>query len=135
MTTYLSSTKEIWEYITKLLRQCDEYLEKIGKIPTVWLDTEVAFCYTKTPKLSHIQILGILDESDVDWRDCLSSLEPKVVILDVLEETPCVGHFITSIMWNPKIRKVFHNKNLQANPQTGTQFTDLSRKNLFNNRV
>jgi ribonuclease D len=65
----------------------------------LWLDTEVADYKTNKPRLSLIQILA--DSTDLQGK--------QVVILDVLDRPELIENFITKIMINSGIEKVFHN--------------------------
>ena len=85
---YLDSLSEIRKFIT----ECT-------KAEILWLDTEVADFRTKTPKLSLIQVLD--DPNDMSGE--------RIFILDVLEQPDAVKDFISSIMINENIEKVFHN--------------------------
>ena len=66
---------------------------------TLWIDTEVADHQTRKPKLSLIQVLD--DPTDMTGE--------YVDILDVLEQPELVDDFVTKIMVNPTIEKIFHN--------------------------
>jgi ribonuclease D len=85
---YLNSSVEISEIIAKY-----------AKSDVLWLDTEVADYDTKKPRLSLIQILD--DSNDTTGE--------KVVVFDVLDQPDIVADFISEIMVNPAIEKVFHN--------------------------
>uniref|UniRef100_A0A0C1R3Z0 3'-5' exonuclease domain-containing protein n=1 Tax=Tolypothrix bouteillei VB521301 TaxID=1479485 RepID=A0A0C1R3Z0_9CYAN len=67
--------------------------------PILWLDTEVADYDTPSPKLSLIQVLAEANDLTGD----------SVYILDVLNKPDITKYFITQIMANDKIEKVFHN--------------------------
>jgi ribonuclease D len=71
----------------------------------LWLDTEVADYNTKKPRLSLIQILD--NSTDICGK--------KVVILDVLDKPELIDNFISKIMINPGIEKVFHNARYDLN--------------------
>jgi DNA segregation ATPase FtsK/SpoIIIE, S-DNA-T family len=66
---------------------------------TLWLDTEVADCFTNAPRLSLIQVLAVFDDS----------IGEHAYILDVLDEPDLADFFINQIMLNSQIEKVFHN--------------------------
>ncbi len=59
----------------------------------LWLDTEVADCFTKQPRLSLIQVATTSD----------------VMVLDVLDRPALVAEFIAAVMVVGSIEKVFHN--------------------------
>jgi ribonuclease D len=59
----------------------------------LWLDTEVADCFTRQPRLSLIQVATSND----------------VMVLDVLDRPKLVAEFIAAIMVSASIEKVFHN--------------------------
>jgi ribonuclease D len=65
----------------------------------LWLDTEVADFNTNKPRLSLIQILA--ESTDLQGK--------QVVILDVLDRPELIEDFISKIMVNSQIEKVFHN--------------------------
>ncbi len=67
--------------------------------PTLWIDTEVADYKSKNPRLSLIQVLD-------DAKDMSGD---RVYVLDVLDQPDIVADFISKIMLNPSIEKVFHN--------------------------
>lgn len=67
--------------------------------PTLWIDTEIADYKSKNPRLSLIQVLD-------DAKDMSGD---RVYLLDVLDQPDIVGDFISQIMLNPSIEKVFHN--------------------------
>lgn len=85
------------------------YLTSVGEIrslvaeytnsPTLWIDTEVADYKSKNPRLSLIQVLD-------DAKDMSGD---RVYLLDVLNQPDIVADFISQIMLNPSIEKVFHN--------------------------
>jgi ribonuclease D len=79
--------------------EISEIIAKYAKSEILWLDTEVADYNTKKPRLSLIQILN--DPNDTTGE--------KVVLLDVLDQQGIVADFISKIMVNPAIEKVFHN--------------------------
>ncbi|MBH8564096.1 PD-(D/E)XK nuclease family protein [Nostoc sp. CENA67] len=85
---YLTEATEIKSLISKLV---------IAK--TLWLDTEVANCFTSSPKLSLIQVLV----------EPIDSTDTFAYILDVLNQYDLATYFINQIMVNPQIEKVFHN--------------------------
>ena len=85
---YLTSAREISSLVM-------EYTNS----PTLWIDTEVADYKSKNPRLSLIQVLD-------DAKDMSGD---RVYLLDVLDQPDIVGDFISQIMLNPAIEKVFHN--------------------------
>jgi ribonuclease D len=62
----------------------------------LWLDTEVADCFTASPRLSLIQVATVPEPEDA-------------VVLDVLDRPELVEEFIEAIMADRAIEKVFHN--------------------------
>ncbi|MBF2063745.1 MAG: ribonuclease D [Calothrix sp. C42_A2020_038] len=85
---YLNTLTEIRKFIT-VCTQAE----------TLWLDTEVADFRSKNPKLSLIQVLD--DPDDMSGE--------RIFILDVLEQPDAIADFISVIMSNHAIEKVFHN--------------------------
>ncbi|MBD0265122.1 MAG: ribonuclease D [Tolypothrix sp. Co-bin9] len=85
---YLTSAREIYSLVA-------EYTNS----PTLWIDTEVADYKSKNPRLSLIQVLD-------DAKDMSGD---RVYLLDVLDQPDIVGDFISQIMLNSAIEKVFHN--------------------------
>ncbi len=85
---YLSDSQAIWQTINKLTQ---------AKV--LWLDTEVADWRTRNPRLSLIQAL-------VDAKDFTGE---TAYVLDVLQTPELINYFISQIMANPQIEKVFHN--------------------------
>jgi ribonuclease D len=85
---YLNSLPEIRKFIT----ECT-------KAEILWLDTEVADFRSKNSKLSLIQVLD--DPDDMSGE--------RIFILDVLEQPDVVADFVSLVMINPAIEKVFHN--------------------------
>jgi ribonuclease D len=73
-----------------------EQIAKYQQAPCLWLDTEVADCFSSRPKLSLIQL------SD-------SPNKEQVAILDLLGKPQIIEEFIARIMENESIEKVFHN--------------------------
>ncbi|AFZ03703.1 3'-5' exonuclease [Calothrix sp. PCC 6303] len=86
--SYLNSSREIRELITKFCQY-----------KTLWIDTEVADFKTKKPRLSLIQILS--NPEDMTGED--------IYIFDVLEQPELVDKFVSAVMCNPEIEKIFHN--------------------------
>jgi len=72
---------------------------ELTKAKILWLDTEVADYMTKNPRLSLIQILP-------DYQQIIPE---NTYILDVLDQPELVDKFISLIMVNKEIEKVFHN--------------------------
>jgi DNA segregation ATPase FtsK/SpoIIIE, S-DNA-T family len=85
---YLTKPDEITLAIDKLA---------LGKI--LWLDTETADWQTPKPKISLIQAAD--DITDITGM--------KAYVLDVLDKPELVTYFISQIMANTRIEKVFHN--------------------------
>ncbi|MFB2772217.1 ribonuclease D [Pelatocladus sp. BLCC-F211] len=65
----------------------------------LWIDTEVADYKSNHPKLSLIQVLDEATDMSGD----------RIYLLDVLESPEIVADFISQIMTNSAIEKVFHN--------------------------
>lgn len=87
----------ITAYIDDIAR---EFHEPVANDKTLFLDLEIANYKSKQDqKISLIQVLSRRSKSFGD-----------VVILDVLDEADCISHFIQTIMVDPLIVKVFHNK-------------------------
>ena len=85
---YLTQPTEIYQQISQL---------SLSK--TLWIDTEIADCYTDKPKLALIQVLA-------DYTDLTGE---SAYIFDVLGKPDLAVYFINQIMVNPQIEKVFHN--------------------------
>ncbi len=85
---YLSYASEINQFISECIQA-----------NILWLDTEVADFKTQKPRLSLIQVLD--NPNDMSGE--------RSFILDVLEQPDVVANFISEIMINPAIEKVFHN--------------------------
>ncbi|AUT02415.1 cell division protein FtsK [Nostoc sp. CENA543] len=85
---YLKEATEITDVISQL-----------ATAKTLWLDTEIAHCYTSNPQLSLIQVLA----------EPTDRTGASAYILDVLNKHDLVEHFINQIMVKPNIQKVFHN--------------------------
>ncbi len=66
---------------------------------TLWIDTEVADYKSNHPRLSLIQVLDEATDMSGD----------RIYLLDVLDSPDLVADFISQIMTNPEIEKVFHN--------------------------
>lgn len=71
----------------------------------LWLDTEVANYNTKNPQLSLLSILAYPENTDGS-RTC---------IIDVLNRPDLVDFFVSQIMKNENITKVFHNAKYDLN--------------------
>jgi ribonuclease D len=71
-------------------------LAQYRQAPRLWLDTEVADCFTPRPRLSLIQVATVPEAENA-------------VVLDVLDQPELVEEFIESIMADRAIEKVFHN--------------------------
>ncbi len=65
----------------------------------LWIDTEVADYKSNHPRLSLIQVLDEATDMSGD----------RIYLLDVLESPDIVADFISQIMTNSAIEKVFHN--------------------------
>jgi len=85
-------------YLTSA-REISSLVMEYTNTPTLWIDTEVADYKSKNPRLSLIQVLD-------DAKDMSGD---RVYLLDVLDQPDIVGDFISQIMLNPAIEKVFHN--------------------------
>lgn len=83
----------------KDINDITEIITKYAQAKILWIDTEIADFLTRKPRLSLIQVLD-------DPKDTTGE---KVSILDILEQAEIANFFITEIMLNPKIEKVFHN--------------------------
>ena len=84
------------------LRDSTEIIDQITKFSsakTLWIDTEVADWQTPKPRLSLIQVLAIPKDLTGEFA----------YILDVLDNPDLVTYFVSQIMVNPEIEKVFHN--------------------------
>lgn len=86
---YLTDTEQIKAVINQL-----------SSAQILWIDTEVAD-YKSQPRLSLIQVLTTVNDQTDD----------HFYLLDVLDKTELISHFIDVIMINPAIEKVFHNAN------------------------
>ncbi|MCG5057681.1 MAG: ribonuclease D [Limnoraphis sp. WC205] len=86
---YLTDTEQIKAVINQL-----------SSAKILWIDTEVAD-YKSQPRLSLIQVLTTVNDQTDD----------HFYLLDVLDKTELISHFIDVIMINPAIEKVFHNAN------------------------
>ncbi len=82
----------------------------------LWLDTEVADCFTKKPRLSLIQISHVSNDLVGD----------RSSVLDVLDRSDLVAEFVAAIMSNPRIEKVFHNASFDLRYLGGTQATNVT---------
>jgi ribonuclease D len=82
----------------------------------LWLDTEVADCFTKKPRLSLIQVSHVAEDPQGE----------QAVVLDVLDQFELVAEFVTAIMSNPRIEKVFHNASFDLRYLGGTQATNVT---------
>jgi ribonuclease D len=87
---YLTQPDEIYEAITKY-----------ASARILWLDTEIADYKSGKPKLSLVQILDDVTDTQGD----------RVLILDLLDRSELIYEFIEKIMLDPTIEKVFHNAN------------------------
>lgn len=74
-------------------------ITRLSRASQLWIDTETADWWTKSPKLSLIQV----SDDGSDRRG------DSVYILDVLQHPDSIRLFIERIMVNPQIEKIFHN--------------------------
>jgi len=77
----------------------DNIILQLTNYKILWVDTEVAHWDTPNPKLSLIQVLS-------DPKDRTGD---QAYILDVFNKPQLIDNFISKIMRNPLIEKVFHN--------------------------
>lgn len=75
-----------------------EAIAHLARFPLLWLDTETANYRSKNPRLALIQA-----QTDPGGDG------DQVVLLDVLDQPALIETFITAIIANPQIEKVFHN--------------------------
>lgn len=87
-----------------------------SQMKCLWLDTEVADCFTRQPRLSLIQISHVTDDLAGD----------RASVLDVLDKSDLVIEFVTAIMSNPHIEKIFHNASFDLRYLGGTQATNVT---------
>jgi ribonuclease D len=87
-----------------------------AQMKCLWLDTEVADCFTKKPRLSLIQVSHVAEDPQGE----------QAVVLDVLDQFELVAEFVTEIMSNPRIEKVFHNASFDLRYLGGTQATNVT---------
>jgi ribonuclease D len=87
-----------------------------SQMKCLWLDTEVADCFTKKPRLSLIQVSHVAEDPQGE----------QAVVLDVLDQFELVAEFVTAIMSNPRIEKVFHNASFDLRYLGGTQATNVT---------
>ncbi len=85
-------------YLTESV-EIQEAIAKLSLHQVLWVDTETAFWNTPKPQLSLIQVLA--DGNDKTGEGSY--------ILDVFQQPELIEEFITKIMANPSIEKVFHN--------------------------
>ncbi len=85
-------------YLTDAI-QIKTQINQFRSSKILWLDTEVADCWTPNPKLSLIQVLANPTDSTGE----------SAYILDVLDKPDLAAYFINQIMVNSQIEKVFHN--------------------------
>ncbi|MBD2412095.1 cell division protein FtsK [Nostoc calcicola FACHB-389] len=85
-------------YLTKA-SEIQTQIAKFALAKVLWLDTEVANWNTYSPRLSLIQILA----------EPADSTGKFAYILDVLDKPDFIALFISQIMVNSQIEKVFHN--------------------------
>ncbi len=76
-----------------------DLIDEMAETKILWLDTEVADYNTKKPRLSLIQILAY--PQDINGS--------RTFIIDVLDKPILIDYFISKIMFNKNIEKVFHN--------------------------
>lgn len=110
-----------------------ELILNLSSAKILWLDTEVADWNTPNPRLSLIQLLA--DPTDINGD--------QAYILDVLDQPEIVIDFVSHIMVNPNIEKVFHNasfdlrylggkeqaKNITCTYQIAKKLTNKKRDN------
>jgi ribonuclease D len=87
-----------------------------SQMKCLWLDTEVADCFTKKPRLSLIQVSHVAEDPQ----------GKQAVVLDVLDQCELVAEFVTKIMSNPRIEKVFHNASFDLRYLGGSQATNVT---------
>ncbi|BAY62343.1 3'-5' exonuclease [Calothrix brevissima NIES-22] len=80
-------------------RKIQAKIAEYSQAQTLWIDTEVADYKSRNPRLSLIQVLD--NPEDMSGSD--------ICLLDVLEQPDIIEEFITQIMLNQEIEKVFHN--------------------------
>lgn len=102
---YLTRSDEITLTINRLA------LSKI-----LWLDTETADWQTTKPKISLIQVSDDVTDKTGD----------KVYVLDVLDRPDLVAYFISQIMVNSQIKKVFHNASYDLRFLGGKQAVNVT---------
>ncbi|HAX74434.1 MAG TPA: cell division protein FtsK, partial [Cyanobacteria bacterium UBA11372] len=86
------------QYLTKNA-EIKEVIGKLAAAKTLWLDTETAHWNAPDPKISLIQVLAEPEDLTGD----------RAYIIDVLNKPDLVEEFISQVMENPEIEKVFHN--------------------------
>ncbi|TBR58236.1 ribonuclease D [Westiellopsis prolifica IICB1] len=74
-------------------------IAEFAQSSTLWIDTEVADYKSNHPRLSLIQVLDEATDMSGD----------RIYLLDVLDSPDIVADFISQIMTNSAIEKVFHN--------------------------
>jgi len=102
---YLDNTSEILTVISQL-----------ASYQILWLDTEVADYSTYSPKLSLIQVLT--DSNDLTGD--------SVYILDVFQQPDLAEAFISQIMTNANIEKVFHHSDFDLRYLGRTQAKNIT---------
>jgi len=75
-----------------------EAIAHLAQYPILWLDTETAAYLSKNRRIALIQA-----QTDPGGD------EDQVLLLDVLDQPDLIETFITTIIANPQIEKVFHN--------------------------
>jgi len=96
----------------------NEIIASINQLTTyqiLWLDTEVADYFTQFPRLSLIQVLAEPNDLNGD----------SAYILDVLNQPELVAIFISQIMENINIKKVFHNSDFALKYLGGKQAQNI----------
>jgi len=88
-------------------KEIQALIAQYSQAKILWVDLEVADYQTSNPRLSLIQILD--NATLVKGESPLETLSQYVSILDVLDQPKLVDEFITKIMCNSAIEKVFHN--------------------------
>jgi ribonuclease D len=89
--------------IRSAIANCQQYT-------CLWLDTEVADCFTRQPRLSLIQVATPRD----------------VMVLDVLDRPKLVAEFIAAVMVSASIEKVFHNASFDLRFLGGTSAANVT---------
>jgi DNA segregation ATPase FtsK/SpoIIIE, S-DNA-T family len=86
------------QYLT-IVDEIKQQIDELTSFRILWLDTEIADCRTYHPRLSLIQV-----SSQYNSRNSANAY-----IFDVLDKPDLVSYFISQIMMNSGIEKIFHN--------------------------